>query len=305
MKKFIFVLITLLTTINLSCVSASASGEINVALNGELLEFDVPPRIINDRTLVPMRTIFEALGATVYWDDNAQKITAKDQNTMVVMQINSNILLVNGNAITLDVPPQLVDERTLVPIRAVAESFNCNVLWDDDFNGVVISDILHFNTSDDAHNYLTNWLLHNGTTFAEYIYVGCKINENENIEIQYYPEGDTISFAYTTFDFENQDVTLTRITLEKTNTIYPNPTIYTSGSTQTFIQGAINREMHNNNYPLSYETSREVKTGEFGDTYNLLEYTRNRINFALEKAETTLALYNTGVTLNSLGFEKY
>jgi hypothetical protein len=110
-----------------------------VLLNGSPLEFDVPPQIINERTLVPMRAIFEALGAAVAWDGDTRTVTAEGADTNVQMTIDSNEMYVNSEKITLDVPPVIIDERTLVPARAVAESFGCDVAWDSDTRTVIIS----------------------------------------------------------------------------------------------------------------------------------------------------------------------
>jgi len=109
-----------------------------VRLNGETLNFDTPPIIENGRTLVPLRTIFEALGADVEWEDNTQTVTAVKDETTVSMQIGSNELVKNGESITLDVPAQLVNGRTLVPARVIAESFGAKVEWDEEKQTVII-----------------------------------------------------------------------------------------------------------------------------------------------------------------------
>ena len=104
--------------------------EITVYLNGEPLNFDQPPIIENDRVLVPMRTIFQALGATVDWNGNTKEITSIKENKTVKMQINNNTMTVNSNEIYLDMAPIIKGSRTLIPVRAVAEAFDCNVSWD-------------------------------------------------------------------------------------------------------------------------------------------------------------------------------
>lgn len=113
--------------------------EIKVLLDGAQLEFDVPPQIIDGRTLVPMRAIFEALGAQVTWDGDTQTVTAEKDSTVVEMAIGSAVMSVNSEEITLDVPPQIIDGRTLVPARAVAESFDAYVEWDSETQTVIIS----------------------------------------------------------------------------------------------------------------------------------------------------------------------
>ncbi len=138
MKKILSVFITaaLLMT---SFTAAYCENDIVVLLDGREIEFDVPPQIINDRTLVPMRAIFEALGADVSWDGDRKSITAVKDDITIKMAIGSEEMYIGSSYITLDAPPQIIDDRTLVPARAVAESFDCDVLWEDDTRSVIIS----------------------------------------------------------------------------------------------------------------------------------------------------------------------
>ena len=69
------------------------SDNISVTLNGVKLDFDVPPQIISDRTFVPMRKIFESLGATVSWDDETKTVTGRKNDAVVNLSIGSNILI--------------------------------------------------------------------------------------------------------------------------------------------------------------------------------------------------------------------
>lgn len=127
MKKIVSVLIAAVVLLSATFVYAQ---DVSVYLNGARLEFDVEPRIINDRTMVPMRKIFEALGAIVTWDGATQTVTGKKGDVVVNVSIDSKVLFKNGSPTSLDVAPVLIDGRTLVPLRAVAESFDCKVDWD-------------------------------------------------------------------------------------------------------------------------------------------------------------------------------
>ncbi|MBQ2967514.1 MAG: leucine-rich repeat protein [Clostridia bacterium] len=104
---------------------------IDVTVNGKRLTFDQPPVLQNDRTLVPLRAIFTELGAEILWDDATKTVTATKGETVIKMQIDNAVYTVNGTEKTLDVPAQLINDRTLIPVRAVAESFNCTVNWED------------------------------------------------------------------------------------------------------------------------------------------------------------------------------
>ncbi len=116
----------------LPTTSVSELSAPSVYLNGVLLSFDdVEPMIIDDRTMVPMRAIFEAMGAEVSWVEATQTVVGvgKDQ-TMVVLPIGSNQATVNDTTVTLDVPAQIVEDRTLAPLRFVGEALGATVAWD-------------------------------------------------------------------------------------------------------------------------------------------------------------------------------
>ena len=100
-------------------------------VNDEQIDLDVPAQLINDRTMVPLRAIFEALDAKVEWDDETQTVTAYRGTVSISLQIGSTSLFVNRVEKVIDVPAQLVDARTLVPVRAISEAFGCAVTWDD------------------------------------------------------------------------------------------------------------------------------------------------------------------------------
>lgn len=129
MKRIISLLIII--TLSLTPFTAVQCEEnIQVMLNDEPLVFDVPPQIIDGCTLVPMRTIFEALGANVEWHAETRTITAVKTNRQIIMEAENKFIHINSETIELEVPPMIIEERTLVPIRAVSESLNCTVDWD-------------------------------------------------------------------------------------------------------------------------------------------------------------------------------
>lgn len=112
--------------------TSTADGQdIKVYLDGELLSFDVPPRIEQGRTLVPLRAIFEAMGATVDWDQSSQIVTATRQEVIVQLPIGSKSPTVNGIVWPLDVPAKIVGDRTLAPLRFVGEAFGGKVEWNE------------------------------------------------------------------------------------------------------------------------------------------------------------------------------
>jgi len=111
---------------------------IRVNIDGRYIMFDQNPIIENGRTLVPMRAIFEALDADVYWEAASQTITATRGSDTIVMSIGESEMTRNGRAISLDVAPSIRDGRTLVPVRAIAIALDAEVNWDAGSNTVLI-----------------------------------------------------------------------------------------------------------------------------------------------------------------------
>ena len=104
---------------------------ISIRINNNFIYTDVPPTIKDDRTLVPLRAIFEAIDAEVAWDEATLTATAKKGTRVVTVSEDSNIATIDSEQVELDVPPQRVNDRFLVPIRFVTEAFGCTVDWDD------------------------------------------------------------------------------------------------------------------------------------------------------------------------------
>lgn len=110
-----------------------------VILDGKQLSFDVPPTIENGRTLVPLRTIFEALGADVEWDNTTSTVTAIKDVTSIKLTIDQATAYKNENPVNLDVPGKIVNGRTMVPLRFVGEALGANVGWDPETQTAEIS----------------------------------------------------------------------------------------------------------------------------------------------------------------------
>jgi endonuclease YncB( thermonuclease family) len=100
---------------------------VSVTINGTKQHYDQPPVIDNGRTLVPLRGIFESLGATVQWDANKKTVTSLRGNTKIVLKIGSTSPTVNGKVVPIDVPGKIKNGRTLVPLRFVGEALGATV----------------------------------------------------------------------------------------------------------------------------------------------------------------------------------
>ena len=139
MKKLLSIILAMVMVLS-SLTFVMADDGIKITINGEAKSFDVMPQIIEGRTLVPMRAIFEALGATVGWDDATKTATGKTASTEVSLTIDKKDAKVNGAVKTLDVPAQIIEGRTMVPARFVAESLGCKVDWDANTKTVIITE---------------------------------------------------------------------------------------------------------------------------------------------------------------------
>lgn len=124
---------------SLSETSKRISPDVTVTFDGEKLEFDTNPVIYKSRVLVPLRVIFEKMGADVKWDDSQKTATATNGTLDIKVPVNKNAIYINGQEKELDVSAKIVNSRTLVPVRAVTESFDCNVSWDDTTKTVIIT----------------------------------------------------------------------------------------------------------------------------------------------------------------------
>lgn len=114
--------------------------KLKVLLNGTVLTLNPNPVILNGRTMVPLRGIFEAMGADVTYDPADRTITGTRDSQTLFLTLGSNKALVNGREILLDVPPQLINDRSFVPARLIGESFGATVEWDGFGNRVLITE---------------------------------------------------------------------------------------------------------------------------------------------------------------------
>lgn len=103
-----------------------------IKIDDTILGFENPPVTESDRTLVPMRFLFEQLGAEVEWDAETETATATNINRAVTFAINDTTATVNGSAATMDVPARLIGDKTYVPLRFLSEELGYTVKWDED-----------------------------------------------------------------------------------------------------------------------------------------------------------------------------
>jgi hypothetical protein len=119
-----------------------ADDDVNVIVNGETIDFtgDQAPLIKNDRTLVPFRAVFEKMGAEVNWYEDSQTCEATYGGITVTLQIGSNIMNIgDGTTVEVDVPAEIIGDRTMVPIRVISEGIGATVGWEEETRTVVVN----------------------------------------------------------------------------------------------------------------------------------------------------------------------
>ncbi len=123
----------------LMCV-AQPIGAVNVIMNSSFLKFpDQEPVIMNGSTLVPLRSVAEALGLEVTWDDPTDTVVVKKDNFYIELVIGSDKAKTPGGEKTLAQAPIIINGRTMVPIRFIAEEFGLTVLWNQEYQRVIIN----------------------------------------------------------------------------------------------------------------------------------------------------------------------
>ena len=145
LAAFIVALITVMAT-----TGAFASDQVNVIIDNISLLTDVSPRIINGRTMIPARAVSEAINCQVHWFESEERVdiyTPDDSVLILSLYIGSPVVeryFVDsaGNAViekeTIESPPVLIEERTFVPLRIIAESLGFEVQWDEINNTVFL-----------------------------------------------------------------------------------------------------------------------------------------------------------------------
>lgn len=129
------ILVSLMT---MTMLISAKSGDITVKVNGKTVSFpDQPPVVQNERTLVPVRFVAEALGYDVAWNQADNSAVIDDGK--IVLYIGKKTAKIDGKSVTLDVASTVIHNRTMVPLRVVAETLNCSVDWISETNTVLVN----------------------------------------------------------------------------------------------------------------------------------------------------------------------
>ena len=130
-KIFSIALIGIMVFMLTTMISADEINEITIYVDNELVELDTKPVIRDDRTLVPLRGVLEKLGARVDWNKETKQVIVKNEVMEILLETDNNAVLVDGRVKFMDTKSMLIDDRTLVPLRFIAENLGYDVSWTD------------------------------------------------------------------------------------------------------------------------------------------------------------------------------
>lgn len=215
MKKFVAFICSLVILLSLPMSVSHADENINIYLNGERVYFsDQQPAIIEGRTLVPLRGVFEAMGADVTWDGYWEEVFIDFSSGIeLTMFIGDYSMLYMDNhssySIDLDVPARIINDRTMVPLRAISESIGADVEWNSTSRSVYISysDQTSYSGSSDA-DYDEPLPLFDNTDEYDYYFVSYPeiINFGWYIDIApYYSTREMYVFDYSGYEYNIAD----------------------------------------------------------------------------------------------------
>lgn len=189
-KKIISVLLVCVFVMSFLSVPASAETPIKVYItydNGKtkdrIIFYGTDPIIIDGRTMIPVRGLFEKMGYTVEWNDALNKATIKNDYQKAVIGIGESYIKVNSRNVKIDVPAKIRGSRTIIPLRAVSEAFGLKVTWDGKTRSVVVyGEKSKDSASSDSNNsYNSNSNTSNSSTGNNYYNYSQYLENGDNI----------------------------------------------------------------------------------------------------------------------------
>lgn len=131
-------LISVISTASAAVNQGFVYSNIRVVANGEWVTFPTPPVVKNERLLIPIRSVFEMMGAKVEWYPNDQSFSVTLGSNSILMKIGDKNFEVNGQKMLMDVEPILLNGTSMVPLRFAAEALGVKVEWDSANNAVIL-----------------------------------------------------------------------------------------------------------------------------------------------------------------------
>ena len=300
---------------------ASQSKPIKVTLDGTYINFDVQPTEINGRVLVPVRAIFEAMGAKVDWNESKNEVVATKDNVTIRLYKDNTTMYRNNNAITLDVPAKDINDRILVPVRAISEAFGCKVDWNDANSQVVITANARIDndTKNKSNNFIKfkNYIIENGKYDNNCYSIVEDIIDGKGIIIDYYVSDDIITI--TSVDDQDDYLGIQSIKLTELGNSYKAISILTlnsEGERTLYASSTINPTEINKNYIASIEhydmkEYDESILKDFSDSQveQIKDLAINTMSEGVQITVLCLGIYleenNVGLSLSDFGFNQY
>ena len=192
-------MILLIGVLFLSISPGGLAGEqIKVIIDGEKLNSDTNPVFEDGRLLIPIRAVAEAMDFQIHWNNEEQIINILKDNTTISLSIDSNIAYINNNAVEIDIPARIINNRTFVPIRLVSETLGTEIEWYEEKRMILIKDkqryfdqvLMHLRESNLSEARI-NALL---APFHSTIPPTPMISTNIAKTIYYFPEGEAFYF---------------------------------------------------------------------------------------------------------------
>ena len=251
MKKITSLIITLTIFCQL-LVPVALATNISVIVDGIQVSFDQPPTIENGRTLVPMRDIFGALGASIAWDEEQLTAIAVKNGITIKIPIGSQTIQKNGTSINIDVPAKIINDRTFIPLRAVAESFDCSVEWNDSTQEITVCTKIE--STDTYYEKLKTLIITNGSlkngSFSwsvENLHLGLRRNEKQITVMQVGNNGISGIYIYPNskyfdYSFVGTNITITGTELKENVTINTKELSYSYSKTKVSTDNKISTQ---------------------------------------------------------------
>ena len=136
MKKF-FVTAAAVVMMSAACYAQ----DVNVSINGNMVNFpNQQPVVVDGRTLIPLRGVFDNMGYDIAWNGETKTVTLAKSGTTITVNIGESCYYLNGTQHSIDVPAQIINGSTMLPLRAIGDASGCQVLWDADTKTATIVD---------------------------------------------------------------------------------------------------------------------------------------------------------------------
>lgn len=200
-----------LSLILLLIVFSSATYSIDIFVKGNKLLMDVPPQIINSRIIAPVAAIGRSLEAKVSWDEKTQSVTIQKDEKIIILKIASPKARINNNIYTVDVTPQIINGRAMVPVSFIAKAFEEAVEWDGSNKTVYIG----HNSHTLSRKYLVTRVVDGDTIEIEYNgskekvrLIGIDAPESVHPNASKNVEFGKVATAFTKEALENKEVAL-------------------------------------------------------------------------------------------------